>query len=152
MLPAMSVSATPWCGYGRRAQRFVDEQSGPYTAITLDACADGRRERGRGAPEGCGDQDRRALRARCGRRLSAPWSYSNTHFHPGLLPRQARGQMVTDRWMCPAVPGVLAAGDGATMPHGNCAAPPETGRQLHWQPSGPDGQGSRWVQYNRRDA
>jgi hypothetical protein len=96
MPPAVPVSAAPWWGYGRRAQRVVDEQSGPYTAITLDACADGRRARGRGAPEGAGIKTG-ALRARCGRRLSAPWSYPNTQLHPGLRPCQVRGQMVTDR-------------------------------------------------------
>lgn len=124
----------------------------PSTAITLDACADGRTARGCGAPEGCGDQDQRALRARWGRRLSAPWSSSNTHCQPGLLPRQGRGQMVTDRWRCPAVPGVLAAGDSATMSYGNGAALPETGRQPHGQPSGTDGQGGREAPHNSQEA
>src|SRR5262245_56225624 len=111
MPPAVPVYAAPWCGYGRRAKRFVDEQSGPYTAITLGACADGRRKRGCGVPEECGDQDRHTLHARWGGHLAIPWSHPNTQLHNGLLPRQTRGRMVTDLWRRPAVPGVLAAGD-----------------------------------------
>ena len=35
----------------------------------------------------------------------------NTQFLNGLVPLNARGQIITDLWMRTAVPGVLAAGD-----------------------------------------
>src|SRR6185312_11660929 len=35
----------------------------------------------------------------------------NTAFLNGLVPLNARGQIVTDLWMRTAVPGILAAGD-----------------------------------------
>jgi glutaredoxin len=35
-MPTVTLYSAPWCGYGRVAKRFLDDQQVPYTEINVD--------------------------------------------------------------------------------------------------------------------